>query len=184
MWIVWLHYNTIILYCYTLAGTRRHVTYSNVFQTSGRVGENCRFAVRDCRCAHNRTARARHRVQLQLFLSQRDWPRRHAIAELQPRHQLSLSSRYFRWVSEARTVNRRAVTSARVTARSTFAYDLNIIRSTHNINIYPLLLYVYKQYYYIRSVCCIVVGTVRTYSNGLQPVDRDWIKTDSKMQRS
>lgn len=53
-------------------GTRRHVTYSNVFQTSGRVGENCRLAVRDCRCAHNRTARARHCVQLQLLLSQRD----------------------------------------------------------------------------------------------------------------
>lgn len=66
-----IHYNTII-YCYTLVGTRRHVTYSNVFQTSGRVGENCRFAVRDCRRTHNRTARARHRVQLQLFLSQRD----------------------------------------------------------------------------------------------------------------
>lgn len=79
-------------------GTRRHVTYSNVFQTSGRVGENCRFTVRDCRCAHNRSARARHRVQLQLFLSQRDWPRRHAIAKLQSRHQLSLSSRYFRSV--------------------------------------------------------------------------------------
>lgn len=62
----------LLLYCCTLAGTRRHVTYLNVFQTSGRVGENCRFAVRDCRRAHNRTARARHRVQLQLFLSQRD----------------------------------------------------------------------------------------------------------------
>jgi len=82
----------------THTGTRRHVTYSNMFQTSGRVGENCRFAVRDCRRAHNRTARARHCVQLQLFLSQRDWPRRHAIAKLQPRHQLPLSSRYFRWV--------------------------------------------------------------------------------------
>jgi len=67
-----IHYNMIIIYCCTLAGTRRHVTYSNVFQTSGRVGENCRFAVRDCRRAHNRTARARHRVQFQLFLSQRD----------------------------------------------------------------------------------------------------------------
>lgn len=78
--------------------------YSNVFQTSGRVGENCRLAVRDCRCAHNCTARARHRVQLQLFLSQRDWPRRHAIAELQPRHQLPLSSRYFRWVFFLRPV--------------------------------------------------------------------------------
>lgn len=87
---------------FTITGTRRQLTYSNVFQTSGRVGENCRLAVRDCRCAHNRTARARHRVQLQLLLSQRDWPRRHAIAKLQPRHQLPLSSRYFRWVSTYR----------------------------------------------------------------------------------
>jgi len=119
----------LLLYCCccTLVGTRRHVTYSNVFQTSGRVGENCRFAVRDCRRAHNRTARARHRVQLQLFLSQRDWPRRHAIAELQPRHQLPLSSRYFRWVPEARAVSRRAVASVRVVARSTFAYDIILL---------------------------------------------------------
>lgn len=46
--------------------------YSNVFQTSGRVGEDRRLAVRDRRRAHDRAARARHRVQLQLLLSQRD----------------------------------------------------------------------------------------------------------------
>lgn len=148
-------YIVILLYYFTLAGTRRHVTYSNVFQTSGRVGENCRFTVRDCRRAHNRTARARHRVQLQLFLSQRDWPRRHAIAELQPRHQLPLSSRYFRWVSEARAVNRRAVAIARATARSTFANDIILYAY-----IYSLILNI-NIYYYIRSTIFIIIQNVQ-----------------------
>lgn len=51
-------------------------------QTCGSMGQDRWFTVRDCWCAHHRSAGASHRVQLQLLLPSWDRPGRDAIAEL------------------------------------------------------------------------------------------------------
>lgn len=71
-------------------------------QTGGRVGQDRGVAVRDCRCADDRAARAGHREQLQLLLPSRDRSGGDAEPELQPRDQLPVSARYYRWVVRSR----------------------------------------------------------------------------------
>lgn len=80
-----------------------------VLQAGGSLGEDCRFSVRHRRCADDRSARARHRLQLQLLLSSWDWSGGDAVAELQSRDQLPLSARHARAAHEEELVERVVV---------------------------------------------------------------------------
>lgn len=69
-------------------------------QARRRMGQDCGVAVRDRRCAHNRPSSACHRLQLQLLLPSGNRSGGDAESELQPCHQLSVSSWDLRYALE------------------------------------------------------------------------------------
>ena len=67
-----------------------HLTYRDPPQAGGCVGQDRGIALRDRGCAHDRPARPRHRVQLQLLLPPGNRPGGDAESELQPCPELSI----------------------------------------------------------------------------------------------